>query len=46
MVKDDLDRLLLVTTTDPSTTRVLAIGGWGPAVTDQELGAAPTTDSA
>lgn len=37
IVKDDLDRLLLVTTADPSTTRVLVDGGYAPAITDAEL---------
>lgn len=37
IVKDDLDRLLVVTTADPSTTRVLVDGGYGPAITDAEL---------
>jgi hypothetical protein len=40
VVKDDLDRLLLVTTGEPSTTRLLVDGGWGQAVTDQDLVAA------
>jgi hypothetical protein len=37
VVKDDLDRLLLVTTADPSVTRLLVDGGYWPAVTDAEL---------
>jgi hypothetical protein len=37
VVKDDLDRLLLVTTTDPSTTRLLVDGGYWPAVTEAQL---------
>lgn len=37
VVKDDLDRLLLVTTAHPSTTRVLVDGGAAPAITDAEL---------
>lgn len=37
VVKDDLDRLLLVTTSDPSQTRVLVEGGWGQAVTGDDL---------
>ncbi len=37
VVKDDLDRLLLVTTTDPSSTRLLVDGGYWPAVTGAEL---------
>lgn len=37
IVEDDLDRLLLVTTGDPSTTRVLVDGGYWPAVTDVDL---------
>jgi hypothetical protein len=41
VVKDDLDHLLLVTTADDSTTRVLVEGGYGQAVTsDQILGSA------
>jgi hypothetical protein len=37
VAKDDLDRLLLVTTRHPSTTRVLVNDAWGPAVTDQVI---------
>lgn len=37
VVKDDLDRLLVVTTKVPSQTRVLVEGGWGQAVTGAEL---------
>ena len=37
VVKDDLDRLLLVTTADPSTTRLLVESGYWPAVTEAEL---------
>jgi hypothetical protein len=37
VVKDDLDRLLLVTTDDPSTTRVLVDGGYWPAATSTQL---------
>jgi hypothetical protein len=37
VVKDDLDRLLLVTTADPSETRLLVDGGYWPAVTEAEL---------
>lgn len=37
VVKDDLDRLLLVTTEDPSSTRVLVEGGSWKAVTDVDL---------
>lgn len=37
VVKDDLDRLLVVTTGDPSQTRVLVEGGWGQAVTGAEV---------
>jgi len=37
VVKDDLDRLLLVTTDEPSTTRVLVDGGYGQIVTDADL---------
>lgn len=37
VVKDDLDRLLLVTTADPSTTRLLVDGGYWPAITEAEL---------
>ncbi|MEI7548370.1 MAG: hypothetical protein WCK21_09975, partial [Actinomycetota bacterium] len=37
IVKDDLDRLLLVTTADPSRTRVLVDGGYAPAVTADEV---------
>ena len=37
VVKDDLDRLLVVTTGEPSRTRVLVEGGWGQAVTAAEL---------
>lgn len=37
VVKDDLDRLLLVTTAEPSQTRVLVESGWGQIVTDGEL---------
>ena len=36
VVTDDLDRLLLVTTADPSVTRLLVDGGYWPAVTDAE----------
>ncbi len=36
VVKDDLDRLLLVTTADPSRTRVLVKGGYGQAITDTD----------
>jgi len=36
IVKDDLDRLLLVTTADPSRTRVLIDGGYTPAVAADE----------
>lgn len=37
VVKDDLDRLLLVTTAEPSSTRLLVDGGYSPAVTGAEL---------
>lgn len=37
VVKDDLDRLLLITTADPSQTRVLVKGGYGQTVTDTDL---------
>jgi len=37
LVADGLDRTLLVTTADPSTTRVLIDGGFGAAYTDAEL---------
>ena len=37
VVKDDLDRLLLVTTADPSQTSELVDGGWGQAATDADL---------
>lgn len=37
LVSDDLDRTLLVTTDDPSTTRVLIDGGFDAAYTDAEL---------
>ena len=37
IVKDDLDRLLLVTAADPSRTRVLIDGGYAPAVTADEV---------
>jgi hypothetical protein len=37
VVKDDLDRLLVITTSEPSQTRVLVDGGWGAAVTDADL---------
>jgi hypothetical protein len=37
VVKDDLDRLLLVTTADPSETRLLVEGGYWPAVTEAGL---------
>ena len=36
IVKDDLDRLLLVTTADPSRIRVLTSGGYAPAVSAVE----------
>ena len=36
IVKDDVDRLLLVTTADPSRTRVLVDGGYDPAVSADE----------
>jgi hypothetical protein len=36
VVKDDLDRLLVVTITEPSQTRVLVQGGWGQAITSRE----------
>ncbi len=35
--KDDLDQVLLVTTADPSSTRVLAEGAYAPAVLDVDL---------
>jgi hypothetical protein len=41
IVKDDLDRLLLVTTTEPSRTRVLVAGGHTPAVTADEGSSEP-----
>ena len=41
IVKDDLDRLLLVTTADPSSTRVLIDGGYAPAVTEDEVSSNP-----
>jgi hypothetical protein len=41
-VKDDLDQILLLTTTDPSVTRVLVRGGLAPAATELEF--APLTD--
>ena len=34
---DDPDRLLLVTTAEPSVTRLLVDGGYSPAVTEAEL---------
>lgn len=37
VAKDDLDRLLLITTTDPSATRVLTEGGYAPAVLDEDV---------
>ena len=37
VVKDDLDRLLLVTTADPPAVRLLVDGGYWPAVTKAEL---------
>jgi hypothetical protein len=37
VVKDDLDRLLSVTTADDSTTRVLVEGGFGQAITSEQL---------
>lgn len=37
VVHDDLDRLLLVTAADPSTTRLLVDDGYWPAVTENEL---------
>lgn len=37
VVKDDLDRLLLVTTGDDSSTRVLVDGGYGQAVTSGQI---------
>jgi hypothetical protein len=37
VVKDDLDRLLLVTTADDSTTRVLVESGFGQAVTGDQV---------
>ncbi len=41
VVKDDLDQIVLITTTsDPSSARVLVEGGHGPAVTDTILSSA------
>lgn len=37
VVKDDLDRLLLVTTADDSTARVQVYGGYGQAVTGDQV---------
>lgn len=37
VVKDDLDRLLVVTTADDPTTRVLVEGGYGQAVTSDRV---------
>lgn len=37
VAKDDLDRLLLVTTADPSVTRVLATDAYAAAVLDEDL---------
>ena len=37
VVKDDLDRLLVVTTGEPSQTRVLVEGGWAQAVTGEDF---------
>ena len=37
VAKDDLDRLLLITTAEPSVTRVLAENGYGAAVLDEDL---------
>lgn len=37
VVKDDLDRLLIITTSNPSQTRILINGGWGAVVTNAEL---------
>ncbi len=37
VVHDDAERLLLVTTADPSATRLLVDGGYWPAVTENEL---------
>jgi len=43
VAKDDTDRLLLITTGDPSKTRVLAEGGWGAAVTGRTFSASAST---
>lgn len=43
VVKDDLDRLLLVTTADDSTTRVLVEGGYGQAVTSEQVHKDPSS---
>jgi hypothetical protein len=37
VAKDDLDQVLLVTTADPSVTRLLAKGAYAPAVLDVDL---------
>ena len=37
VVKDDLDHLLSVTTADDSTTRVLVEGGFGQAITGDQV---------